>query len=65
MTDYTNKAALVVLSDEQLDQVAGGKITEVTTNPKGRPTQGDAAPEPPQDTTAVNPAGKAPSGQNK
>jgi hypothetical protein len=44
---------------------AFAKITEETRNPQGHVTQGSAAPEPPQDTDKVNPAGHEPPGQNK
>ncbi len=44
---------------------AFAKITEETRNPQGHVTQGSAAPEPPQDTDKVNPAGQEPPGQNK
>ena len=40
-------------------------LAEQTTNPSGNTTQGQAAPEPPQDTDVVNPGGNEPPGHNK
>jgi hypothetical protein len=48
----------VTLNDVQLDQVAGGAITQ--TNPGGNIPNGNANGIP-----ATNPAGHAPPGQNK
>ena len=44
---------------------AFAKLAEETTNPSGKPTQGQAAPEPPQDTDVVNKGGNEPPGHNK
>ena len=44
---------------------AFAKMTEETRNPQDHETRGSAAPEPPQDTDKVNPAGQEPPGQNK
>jgi hypothetical protein len=53
--------APVELSEAQLDQVAGGKITPVKENNGGNTPNGNANGVP---TVNQNPAGKEPPGQN-
>lgn len=52
----------VKLTKAQMDQIVGGKITETKTNGGGQTPKGAANGVP---TTATNPAGSAPPGQNK
>jgi len=49
------------LSNAQLDQVVAGAITDTQVNGGGNTPKGDANGVP---TVSVNPAGKAPPGQN-
>src|SRR3569833_2889563 len=50
------------LTEQQMEKVAAGAITQQRTNPAGNTTQGQGQAI---TVTNVNPAGKAPSGQNK
>jgi hypothetical protein len=52
---------LTVLTDEELDHVAGGEITPVQVNGGGNTPNGQANGVP---TVNENPAGFAPPGQN-
>ena len=53
------------LTQAELKQVVGGKITETTTtrNPQGRETQGTSGNAQTTTTVATNPAGGTPPGQ--
>ena len=53
------------LTQAELNQVNGGKITETTTttNPQGRETQGTPGKAQMTKTVATNPAGNEPPGQ--
>ena len=66
MTDtITANAALVELSDAELDQVSGGKITDnfVKQNGGGHTPSGEANGVPTVYTGSTNPADKEPPGQ--
>jgi hypothetical protein len=62
---FTAGAAMaepIKLSKAQLDKVVAGKITETQVNGGGQTPKGEANGVP---TTATNPAGSPPPGQNK